>query len=184
MSTGNILFILRPQRDTPTCCECWWRATLTLARFLKTSTAPLCTTQVCVHVASLTRDTASTFERPLIDCFPKKTVINKNHETTKYLIDVGAIPNLKDIHRRTPRQYAVDEEIMRLVFEVLSLRVHVHTSVHFHQHKHIHIPGHVPTHSRAHTHTHAHTHKHTHTHVNCHQFMPSVKIFFVPCSLY
>jgi len=45
-------------------------------------------------------------------------VINKSHSTIRYLIDVGAKTDIKDVFHRTPRMYAVDEEMMRLVFEV------------------------------------------------------------------
>jgi hypothetical protein len=48
-------------------------------------------------------------------------VINKSHEAVRYLIDVGARTDAKDIHHRTARMYAVDEDAMRVVFEVSAL---------------------------------------------------------------
>jgi hypothetical protein len=45
-------------------------------------------------------------------------VINKSHDAIRYLVDVGAKTDIKDVFHRTPRMYAVDEEMMRIVFEV------------------------------------------------------------------
>lgn len=45
-------------------------------------------------------------------------VINKSHDTIRYLVDVGAQTDIKDVFHRTPRMYAVNEEMMRIVFEV------------------------------------------------------------------
>ena len=48
-------------------------------------------------------------------------VINKSHAAVRYLIDVGARTDLKDVYQKTARMYAVDEDAMRVVFEVSAL---------------------------------------------------------------
>lgn len=48
-------------------------------------------------------------------------VINKSHAAVRYLIDVGARTDIKDIYQKTARMYAVDEDAMRVVFEVSAL---------------------------------------------------------------
>ena len=45
-------------------------------------------------------------------------VHNKHHDTVTFLIGVGARADLQDVYRRTARSYAVEEDHMRVVFEV------------------------------------------------------------------
>jgi hypothetical protein len=52
-------------------------------------------------------------------------VMNRKHNATKYLIDVGAKTDCKDVFHRAPRSYAVDEDVMRMVYEVIC-GAHVH----------------------------------------------------------
>ena len=44
-------------------------------------------------------------------------VINKDRETIRYLVDMGAKTDVKDVNKKTPRMYATDEDMMRIVFE-------------------------------------------------------------------